>query len=84
MPAALVEYGFHTSRDDVELLKTAAYKNKLAIATAKAIVCDYLHLPWEIEKRYSVRLTDTYKKDKAQEIVSQLKSIGVTAVIEEE
>ena len=45
MPACLVEYGFHTNKDDVALLKSSAYRDKLAVATAKAI-CDYLRKPW--------------------------------------
>lgn len=40
-PAVLIEYGFHTNREDVALLKSPAYRDKLAIATAQGI-CDYL------------------------------------------
>lgn len=37
MPAVLVEYGFHTSRSDVELLLTSAHRDRLAVSTAKAL-----------------------------------------------
>ena len=47
-PAVLIEYGFHTSRDDVQLLRSPAYRDTLALATAKG-VCDYLGVPW-VEK----------------------------------
>lgn len=40
-PAALIEYGFHTSREDVALLKDPAYRDALAQITAQG-VCDYL------------------------------------------
>ena len=40
-PACLIEYGFHTNREDVALLKDSAYRDKLAAATARGI-CDWL------------------------------------------
>lgn len=40
-PACLIEYGFHTSKSDVALLKDAAYRDLLAAVTALGI-CDYL------------------------------------------
>ena len=45
MPAYLVEYAFHTSRPDVELLLDNAYRDKLALATAKAI-CIWGGVKW--------------------------------------
>lgn len=45
-PAMIVEYGFHTSKEDVRLLKDDAHRDKLATATAKG-VCDYLGVKWE-------------------------------------
>lgn len=45
-PACLVEYGFHTSREDVALLKDNAYRDKLAQATAHGI-CDWLGVAWK-------------------------------------
>lgn len=44
-PAVLIEYGFHTNKNDVELLKDGGYRDKLALATAKG-VCDFLGVPW--------------------------------------
>lgn len=44
-PACLIEYGFHTNREDVELLKDGAYRNTLAEATARGI-CDWLGVEW--------------------------------------
>lgn len=40
-PACLIEYGFHTNRGDVALLKDSAYRDTLAEATAHGI-CDWL------------------------------------------
>ena len=44
-PACLIEYGFHTNREDVALLKDSAYRDKLARATAQG-VCKYLGISW--------------------------------------
>lgn len=44
-PAVLIEYGFHTNQEDVELLKNSAYRDKLAAATARGI-CDWLGVGW--------------------------------------
>ena len=45
MPAVLVEYLFHNNKADVALLKDSAFRDKLALATAKGI-CDYLGVAW--------------------------------------
>jgi N-acetylmuramoyl-L-alanine amidase len=45
-PACLIEYGFHTNREDVALLKDYAHRDKLALATAKGI-CDFLEVEWQ-------------------------------------
>lgn len=47
-PAVLIEYGFHTNREDVALLKDPAYRDTLAKITAQG-VCDYLGVAW-VEK----------------------------------
>lgn len=47
-PAVLIEYGFHTSRDDVAMLLDSAYRDKLAEATARG-VCDFLGVAWTAE-----------------------------------
>lgn len=39
-PAVLIEHGFHTNKEDVELLKADWYRNKLAIANCRGIL-DY-------------------------------------------
>ena len=44
-PACIIEYGFHTNREDVALLKDSAYRDKLARATAQG-VCKYLGISW--------------------------------------
>ena len=44
-PACIIEYGFHTNREDVALLKDSAYRDKLARATAQG-VCKYLGVSW--------------------------------------
>lgn len=45
-PACLIEYGFHTNQEDVELLKTASYRDKLALATAQG-ACDFLGIVFQ-------------------------------------
>ena len=44
-PACLIEYGFHTNREDAALLKDSDYRDKLARATAQG-VCKYLGISW--------------------------------------
>lgn len=45
-PAVLIEHGFHTSREDVALLKTDAYRQKLAVENVRGI-CDFLGIPYK-------------------------------------
>lgn len=45
-PACLIEYGFHTSKADVEKLKDSGYRDKLAEATARGI-CAWLGVAWQ-------------------------------------
>lgn len=45
-PAVLLEYGFHTNREDVALLKDSAYRDKLAEATARG-VCNWLGIEYK-------------------------------------
>lgn len=45
-PAVLIEYGFHTNQQDVALLKTSAYRDKLAEATAQG-VCQWLGIEYK-------------------------------------
>ena len=45
-PACLIEYGFHTNREDTALLKDSTYRDKLARATAHGI-CDWLGVEWK-------------------------------------
>ena len=46
--AVLIEYGFHTNQEDVSLLRSIAYRDKLAEATAMG-VCDFLGVTWTAE-----------------------------------
>lgn len=69
-PAVLIEHGFHTSRDEVALLKTDAYRQKLAEADCKGI-CDYLRAPWSDE-------TATGEKDYREAVKSRFGLADVT------
>lgn len=44
-PAVLIEHGFHTNINEVELLKTDVYRDFLAMVDAKGIL-DYLGIAW--------------------------------------
>lgn len=59
MPAYLVEYAFHTNKADVELLKSDAHRDKLALATAKAI-CAYGGVRWIDEPAKPTAPTDSF------------------------
>ena len=73
-PALLIEYGFHTSREDAALLKTNAYRDKLAEATARG-VCDYQGVAWTAES--AGESTDTPAADWAAEAWQKAKSKGI-------
>lgn len=73
-PAMLIEYGFHTSKTEVELLKKDNYRAKLAEATAKG-VCDFLGVAWEPEA--AAGTTDTGTADWAVTAWDKAKSKGV-------
>ena len=45
-PACLIEYGFHTSKADVEKLKDSACRDRMAQATARGI-CVWLGVAWQ-------------------------------------
>lgn len=70
-PAMLIEYGFHTSRMEVERLKKSSYRAKLAEATAKG-VCDFLGVAWEPET--AAGTTDTGAADWAATAWEKAKS----------
>ena len=48
-PAILIEHGFHTNKAETELLKSDAYRQKLAEVDCKGIL-DYLGVAWVDEK----------------------------------
>lgn len=73
-PAMLIEYGFHTNRTEVGLLKKSSYRAKLAESTAKG-VCDFLGVAWEPEA--AAGTTDTGTADWAAAAWEKAKSKGV-------
>lgn len=90
MPAALIEYGFHTTRSDTELLKSSTYRDKLAEATAVGI-CKTLGLTYKPPdttppKRtlYSVVVATTDDRTTAEKAVAKLAEIGLNASVKEE
>ncbi len=48
-PACLIEYGFHTNKVEVELLKSEGYRNTLAVSTVMG-VCHYFGVPYSGEE----------------------------------
>lgn len=73
-PAMLIEYGFHTSQTEVELLKKGSYRAKLAEATAMG-VCDFLCVAWQQEA--TAGTTDAGTADWAAAAWDKAKSKGV-------
>ena len=73
-PAMLIEYGFHTNRNDTARLKDSAYRSKLAEATAKG-VCDFLCVAWTAES--TGEGMDTGAADWAAAAWEKAKSKGV-------
>jgi N-acetylmuramoyl-L-alanine amidase len=89
MPACLSEYGFHTNKDDVALLKTSAYRDKLAAATAKGI-CAYLGVDY-VDKStqtnsaiYRVQVGAFSNKSNANALQKKLISEGYSTIIKED
>ena len=56
-PACLIEYGFHTNREDAALLKDGAYRDRLAQATAHGI-CDWMGVTWSEPEETAEWYTD--------------------------
>ena len=48
-PACLIEFGFHTNREEAALLQDGAYRQRLAEAVARGM-CDFLQVPWTPEE----------------------------------
>lgn len=88
MPAYLVEYAFHTAREDVKLLKSAEHRDNLAEATAKAI-CAWCGVPYVKEAEpvgdsvYKVQVGAFTQKANAEALKAELKGKGYTPFIVE-
>lgn len=91
MPACLVEFAFHTNRSDVEKLKSAAWRESLAIATAKGIL-DKLGVAWAEEPEQTTADEDTIyrvqvgafsSKENAERFAAELKGKGYNGFIVE-
>lgn len=57
-PAVLIEYGFHTNKEDVALLKDSTYRDKLAEATARG-VCQWLGIEYKEKEEKPVDNANT-------------------------
>lgn len=84
-PAVLIEHGFHTNRQELELLKSTAYRDTLATVDAKGIL-DYLGISWieESKKLYRVQVGAYSVKKNAEAILAKLESDGYDAYVKEE
>lgn len=67
MTALLVEHAFHTNKEDVKLLKSQDFREKIAELDAKGI-CNYLGVTWKNENNKSIS-------------ISELKDKGYTSII---
>lgn len=88
MPAALIEYGFHTNGNDVTLLKSSGYRDKLAEATAVGI-CKTLGLVYNPPESNPPQTTAEYivvgttaDLAAAEKAVKALTEIGLAARLE--
>lgn len=87
MPACLVEYGFHTNKEDVARLKNDAWRESLAIATAKGI-CAALNVAWTAPKAdsgkiYRVQVGAFTVKENAEKLAAELRGKGYSTIIKE-
>lgn len=81
-PAVLIEHGFHTNKAETALLKTSAYRDKLAEADAKGIL-DYLGIEWKEEPKelYRVQVGAFSVKDNAEKLKKELIAKGYDAFV---
>ena len=68
MPAVLIEHGFHTSKSEVEKLKSSEYRALCAEATARGI-CNYAGVAWEAAAAEGKTIT-----------IDELKQMGYTGI----
>ena len=66
-PAIIVEHGFHTNREDVALLKSGTYRDKLAVAECKGVL-DYLGVAWK-DAPTAVKGERTMTVDEARKVL---------------
>ena len=81
-PAVLIEHGFHTNKAETELLKSSAYRDKLAKADTKGIL-DYLGIAWKDEpvepkKLYRVQVGAYSVYNNAVAQLERVKKAGFT------
>lgn len=79
-PAVLIEHGFHTNTEELELLKSSTYRAKLAEADAKGIL-DYLGIAWKEEKLFRIQVGAFSVKSNAEKLAKELKSKGYDTII---
>lgn len=91
MPACLVEYAFHTNKSDVAKLKSAAWRESLAIATAKGVL-DKLGVAYVDEPEqsapgsdvvYRVQVGAFTNKENAEKLEAELRGKGYSTIIKE-
>lgn len=91
MPACLVEYAFHTNQSDVAKLKSAAWRESLAIATAKGVL-DKLGVAYVDEPEqsapgsdvvYRVQVGAFTNKENAEKLEAELRGKGYSTIIKE-
>ena len=90
-PAILIEHGFYTNKNECELLKTASFREKCAIADAKGIL-KYFNIQWfdPIKKEqddnvlYKVQVGAFAQKDNAIKLCNDLIGKGYKPIIVEQ
>ena len=79
MPAVLIEHGFYDNKEECELLKTDAFREKCAIADAKGVLA-YLGIEWkepvEAKKLYRVQCGAFSVKANAEKRLKEVKAAG--------
>ena len=75
-PAVLIEHGFHTNKEDVELLKQDNYRSKLAIAQCKGI-CNYLGIKFVEDEEVKEETNNNNSTHWAQSNFDNLVARGV-------
>lgn len=74
-PAVLIEHGFYTNKEELELLKSNAFREKCAIADSKGIL-KYLGIKWKYDTDYKALYENAQSQiETYRRVIGEVKNI---------